>query len=161
MMGTALEGALRSVQMAIGHFEATGDVQEQPRSADGRPRLHPKIEAACGKLLNDEHYPQATFEASKALIQMLQQKSGVKKEGLPLVEEALAPKGPRLAFNALETMADQDEQRGIFDLTHGVVLAIRHLNAHTVGQQGDRDRALELIGLVSFLAHRIDKAKKL
>lgn len=155
-LATALEGAIRSVQMAIGKHRAA---PTPTAPASGRElMLHPAIEAAAGKLFRDGHYPQATFEASKALLQLLSAKTGIKKELTPLVEEALSVKHPRLLFNANQTEAEHDEQRGIFHLAEGVVLAVRHQGAHVADGREERDRALELLGLMSYLAFRIERA---
>jgi uncharacterized protein (TIGR02391 family) len=157
---TALEGAIRSVQMAIGKHRAEATTHNTPAGASsGRElALHPVIEGAAGKLFADGYYPQATFEASKALLHLLSMKTGIKKEHMALVEEALSVKNPRLLFNANETDADHDEQRGIFHLAEGVVLAVRHQGAHVADRREERDRALELLGLISYLAFRIDGA---
>jgi len=156
-LATALEGAIRSVQMAIGKH---GAAPTSTGPASGRElALHPVIEAAAGKLFRDGHYPQATFEASKALLRLLSTKTGINKELTPLVEEALSVKNPRLLFNANQSEAEHDEQRGMFHLAEGVVLAVRHQGAHQDDQREDRDRALELLGLMSFLAFKIEGAE--
>lgn len=156
-LATALEGAIRSVQMAIGKHSA--DAKSPARAPRSRElTLHPAIDSAAGRLFEDGHYSSATFESSKALLRLLSTKTGIKKELTQLVEEALAIKKPRLLFSANQTAAEHDEQRGIFHLTEGVVLAVRHQGAHVAERREERDRALELLGLMSYLAFAIERA---
>lgn len=92
MLSTALDGAIRSVQMAISDHAARADAPPDAVVKGRNVTLHPLIEAAVGKLFDDEHYPQATFAASKALLRLLRTKTASDKELLPLVEEALGIK---------------------------------------------------------------------
>ncbi|MDP9225779.1 MAG: TIGR02391 family protein [Actinomycetota bacterium] len=160
-LATAIEGAIGCVEMAVGDHAGRADQPKTLAAQSVTLRLHPRVEAACSKLLNDMHYPQAVFEASKALMQLVRDKTGLTSDGAQLVESALSPKAPMLAVNKLETEAERDEQRGILHLAQGVVYAIRHQGAHVAGQREERDRAFEMLGIISYLARRIEEATRL
>lgn len=156
MAGTALEAVLRSVEQAIGFY----DDEESVAAPKGEMKLHPRLAKVSEKLIRDGHLPQAAFEASKALIALVQDRTNLTIGGLPLIERALSPNNPMLVFNGLTSEAEVDEHRGIFHLAQGVVLVVRHVGAHTSGRRESDERILELLGTMNYLTHRIEKAQR-
>lgn len=157
MATTAVEAVLRCVEQAVGYY---ADEDESVKTTQTRLELHPRITRVAAKLIRDGHLPQAAFEASKALVALLQERSGLTIDGLPLVERALSMNSPLLTFNALTTETDRDEHRGILHLTQGVVLTVRHVGAHASGRRHDDARTVELLHTINYLMHRVEAAKR-
>jgi uncharacterized protein (TIGR02391 family) len=133
-------------------------------------QLHPVIKNASEKLFKDKHYAQAIFEAYKALINYVKEKSGEKTlDGQELMEEVFSvnydrrtleiKKKPILQLNELSTREDIDEQMGFMHLFRGSVMGIRNPKAHGLIKQEDPFKALEYLSLASLLAKRVDEAK--
>jgi uncharacterized protein (TIGR02391 family) len=58
-----------------------------------------------------------------------------------------------------KTETDQSEQRGMMNLYAGVMLAFRNPRAHGLVDD-EATNALEIIGLVNFLAKSLNRAKR-
>ena len=122
--------------------------------------LHPRIAAACVDLYQDEHYPNAVFDASKTLINFVKEKSGRHDlDGAPLMRQVFSKNDPILAFNDLMDQSDLDEQEGMMHIYEGVALGIRNPRGHGFPEDS-LERALEYIVLISLLAHRLEETRK-
>jgi len=134
--------------------------------------LHPIIKNASEKLFKDKHYTQAIFEAYKALINYVKEKSGQKiSDGKDLMGKVFGvkyeygketldiKKKPILQLNELRTREDIDEQEGFMHLFIGSVVGIRNPKAHGRIEQTDPFKTLEYLSLASLLAKRVDEAK--
>ena len=132
--------------------------------------IHPIIKDASEKLFKDGHYPQAIFEAYKALINYVKEKSGETiLDGKKLMGKVFSfkreketleiTKKPVLQLNELRSREDLDEQEGFMHLFMGSVLGIRNPKAHGIIKQKDPFKTLEYLSLASLLAKRIDEAK--
>ncbi|MEM0049774.1 MAG: TIGR02391 family protein [Candidatus Bathyarchaeia archaeon] len=130
--------------------------------------LHPIIREACEKLFKDGHYSQAIFEAYKALINYVKEKSEEKTlDGKDLMGKVFRvehknlriEKKPILQLNELTTREDIDEQEGFMYIFMGVVEGIRNPKAHAKIEQKDPFKTLEYLSLASLLAKRVDEAK--
>jgi uncharacterized protein (TIGR02391 family) len=125
-------------------------------------RLHPEIESVSGDLLRDGHYKQAALEAYICVINKVKYHSGLDMEGDQLVNHAFGCDGgrqPVLAFNALSTDAEQDEQRGIMYLFKGIV-GLRNAKAHSNVLFNDESRAHEYLALASLLMRLLEIAPR-
>jgi uncharacterized protein (TIGR02391 family) len=133
-------------------------------------QLHPVIKDASEELFKDKHYAQAIFEAYKALINYVKEKSGKKTlNGQDLMGKVFdvkydkktlkVEKKPILQLNELCTREDMDEQRGFMYLFIGSVMGIRNPKAHGVIKQKDPFKTLEYLSFASLLAKRVDEAK--
>ena len=131
-----------------------------PRVALAGRTLNPAIFRAAERLYLNAHYPQAVFEAGKALIDLVRRKSGSTLDGAPLMQNVFSVNNPVLAFNALSDQSDRDEQQGLMQLYTGAVLAIRNPGGHRVHAVEQPDRALQHLDLLSYLANRLDEATK-
>lgn len=157
-METRLRGLIAKLE------ETRLDLQESPEVQSLQlfqgMRLHPRIRAVCSDLFRDGHYPQAVFDASKALVNLVKEKSGRDDlDGVGLMTEVFSVNNPILRFNDLTTQSDKDEQKGMMHLFMGVTLGVRNPRGHSF--LGDSpDEALEFIGLMSLLANRLEKAKR-
>ena len=125
-----------------------------------RLNLHPRIREVARDLFVDGHRWDAVFAASKALLNYVKEKSGRHDvDGAPLVRAVFSKNNPVLAFNDLTDQVDLDEQEGMMHLFEGAVLAIRNPGGHSF-PEGPEQRAIEQISLLSFLAYRVQEAKR-
>lgn len=137
-------------------FDATSRARDAFRSLD----LHPRIAAVASRLYLDGHYSEAVFNASKALINFVQEKSSrFDLDGAPLVRTVFSANSPILLFNDLVDQSDRDEQEGMMHLFEGAVLGIRNPRGHSFLDDAP-DRALEYIALLSLLAKRLEETKR-
>lgn len=119
--------------------------------------IHSRIAGVSHDLYSDDHYGSAVFDASKALINYVKERSGCYKlDGAPLMRKVFSRKNPILAFNTLKDQSDLDEQEGMMHLYEGAVLAIRNPRGHTFVDDSP-ERALQYIGLLSMLANRLEE----
>ena len=81
-------------------------------------------------------------------------------DGAPLMQAVFSVNNPVLAFNGLTDQSDRDEQQGMMQLYAGAVMAIRNPGGHRVAVIEQPDRALQHLELLSYLAYRLDEAKK-
>lgn len=122
--------------------------------------LHARIATVCVDLYRDGHYPQAVFDASKALVNFVKERSAkYDLDGTKLMTTVFSKNNPILAFNDLKDQSDLDEQEGMMYLFMGAVLGVRNPRGHSFLTDSPQD-ALEYIGLLSLLANRVDKAKR-
>jgi uncharacterized protein (TIGR02391 family) len=136
------------------------DPTSRSRSAFQGMDLHERIAAVCTDLYRDGHYPEAVFNASKALVNYVKEKSGRHDlDGAALMRTVFSKNNPILAFNALADQTDLDEQEGMMHLFEGAVMAIRNPRGHSFLTDSP-ERALEYIALLSLLANRVGEAKR-
>lgn len=123
-------------------------------------QLHTRIASVCSDLYKDGHYTQAVFDASKALVNFVKERSGRHDlDGVSLMTNVFSKNNPILAFNDLSDQSDFDEQEGMMHLFMGAVLGVRNPRGHSLLTDSPEE-ALEFIGLISLLANRVEKAKR-
>jgi uncharacterized protein (TIGR02391 family) len=162
----AIPGAISRLEGLIDRLEEKkahlGEPSVAPRVAFQGRKLNPAILASAAALYLDGHYPQAVFEAGKALVALVKAKSGkFDVDGAPLMQAVFSVNNPVLAFNTLADQSDRDEQQGMMQLYVGAVMAIRNPGGHRVGMVEQPERALQHLDLLSYLSHRLDDAKKI
>ena len=157
-VGNAISKLQSAVDILKEHLEDSGDtVSGRAIRAYEGLELHPEIARAASKRFRDGHYSDAVEAAVKALNGLVRLRSGLELDGAKLMQKAFSPNAPILAFNALASPSDQDEQRGYMMLFDGAVAGLRNPRAHGFVQ--DRpERALEFIAFVSLLAKLLDDA---
>ena len=122
--------------------------------------LHPRIAAVCLGLYSDGHYSNAVYDASKALNNLVKERSGRHDiDGASLMRVVFTKNGPILAFNEMNDQSDLDEQEGMMHLYEGVALGIRNPRGHDFPEDTP-ERALEYISLISLLANRLEETHK-
>jgi uncharacterized protein (TIGR02391 family) len=137
-----------------------GGVVPTPSSYFDRLNLHPRIrEVSRGRFMDG--YPwDAVFAASKALMNYVKELSGRHElDRAPLMTTVFSKNDPILAFNNLADKTDSDEQEGMMHLFMGAVLAIRNPGGHSF-PEGPEQWAIEYISFLSFLAYRVQEAKR-
>ena len=128
-------------------------------TAPDQYRFHPEIEGVSGALYRNGHYRDAALTAYIRVIEAVRERSGVAEDGDSLMGQVFAfqHKAPVLAFNDLQTQAEQDEQQGLFYLYKGIV-GLRNSKAHSVRVFDDPQRAHEYLALASLLMRLLEIA---
>jgi uncharacterized protein (TIGR02391 family) len=130
------------------------------REAFNQLDLHPRIASASVELYRDGHYQNAVLNAGIALANYVQKKSARGDlDGANLMHTVFSKNNPVLKFNDESEKTDQDEQEGLMHLFVGAHQALRNPRAHTL-EPDSPEEALEAIALFSFLAKRLDRAKR-
>lgn len=125
-----------------------------------RAELHPRIAEVCTDLYQDGHYADSVFNAAKALINFVKERSGVhEKDGADLMRTVFSKNSPILFFNEFKDQSDYDEQEGMMHLFEGAVLALRNPRGHSF-RYDTSEKALEYIVFLSMLAKRLTEAKR-
>jgi uncharacterized protein (TIGR02391 family) len=131
-----------------------------PSTYFDRLNLHPRVLGVSRGLFLDGHPWQAVFEASKALVNYIKERSGRHDlDGTSLVRTVFSRNDPILAFNDLSDQTKQDEQEGMMHLFEGAILGIRNPGGHSF-PEGPEQRAVEYMSLLSLLAYRVQEAKR-
>jgi uncharacterized protein (TIGR02391 family) len=137
-----------------------GGVAPAPAGYFDRLNLHPRIREVSRDLFMDGHPWEAVFNASKALVNYVKERSGRHDfDGTPLMRTVFSKNAPVLAFNDLADATDLDEQEGMMHLFEGAVMAIRNPGGHDF-PEGPEQRAIEYISFLSLLAYRVQVAKR-
>jgi uncharacterized protein (TIGR02391 family) len=111
-------------------------------------------------LYHDGHYTDAVFNASKALVNFVKERSRRDDlDGAHLMRTVFSKSTPVLAFNDLKDQTNLDHQEGMMHLFEGAVLALRNPRAHALLDDSPED-ALEYIALLSILAKHLERAKR-
>jgi uncharacterized protein (TIGR02391 family) len=94
--------------------------------------LHPRIADVCADLYRDGHYSEAVFNASKAIVNYVRERSARHDlDGAALMRTVFSKNNPILVFNALADQSDLDEQEGMMHLFEGAVMGIRNPRGHS------------------------------
>lgn len=120
--------------------------------------IHEAMPAKVRKLFDDAHYAQATFEAAKFLDKHVAKKSGLRKSGASLMQEAFKETSPAIALNPMSSTSETDEQKGYQWIFTGSVWAIRNPRGHEFDVQDDMNICLDHLSFFSMLMRRLQKA---
>ncbi len=125
--------------------------------------LHPAIWHSAAHLFDGGHYRQAVQTAGQALESHLQEISGPSLSGQDLAKLfAATGAGPRLHFSDLEpdgkTYASARD--GAASLIRGAMMGIRNLVSHPEWPDPTETEALEMLAVMSYVVHLVDRASK-
>jgi uncharacterized protein (TIGR02391 family) len=125
-----------------------------------RRGVHPDVLSFCRAELVADNYFHAVLEATKSIADKLRAKTGLTKDGAPLVDATLCGDIPRLAINALETDSQRSEQSGFANLVKGTFGMFRNPTAHEarVLWAMTKEDAEDLLSLASLIHRRLDNA---
>ncbi len=95
--------------------------------------VHPLVMKFCNEQFLQGDYFHAIFEASKGVVNRIQQLSGIQKDGNSLVSTVFSDKQPILVIkgNMLATETDRDIYSGLRNLLRTVIFLYRNPKAHT------------------------------
>ena len=124
--------------------------------------LHPTIWDAAAHLFEGGHYRQAVQTAGQALESHLQAIAGAELAGQDLAKLfASGGEGIRLHFPELDpdgkTYASARE--GAASLIRGAMMGVRNLVSHPEWQDPSESEALEMLAVLSYVAHLVDRAE--
>ncbi|HEV8230035.1 MAG TPA: TIGR02391 family protein [Candidatus Limnocylindria bacterium] len=159
---TGIPRTVAMLEGLISHLEEKRELlgPTMPDPAAGAEAIHPRLANVARELYRDRHYAQAVAEAAKALVNMVKERSRVDDaDGTALMTRVFSVNSPVLAFNDLKDQTDRDEQQGMMHLYAGAVLAIRNPRSHD-NVLDSRESAGEMLGLLSFLARRLDDTRR-
>jgi len=130
-------------------------------------QFHPKLVEASESLFVDTHYSEAIEKATKALIELVKQKTGYPKnksrnreiDGKDLMSKVFNEEKPMIALNNLKRDSDRDEQEGFRFLYMGTVVGIKNPKSHSLANLKDPYKSLEYLSLISLLMKRADEGK--
>lgn len=124
--------------------------------------FHPTIWNAAAHLFDGGHYRQAVQTAGQALESHLQTIAGPGVAGQDLAKLfASSGDGARLHFAELEPegKAYSSAREGAAALVRGSMMAIRNLVSHPEWTDPSDSEALEMLAVLSFVAHLVDRAE--
>ena len=156
------DGKLRAAQKATTLTEAQERAGELRKELQRRA-IHPDVLQFCRAELLQNNYFHAILEATKSVAEKIRHKSGLQKDGAPLVDAAFGmglSAHPLLAFNSLQTESERSEHTGLMNLLKGALGTFRNPTAHApkiAWAVTERD-ALEALTLLSMLHRRLDGA---
>lgn len=117
------------------------------------------IKEQVRKLFENRHYPQAVFEAVKALLELIKIKTGLReKDGRPidgaeLVEYAFNEKRV-ITFRNIQQPELGNVEKGFIGLLQYLTKTVRNTHAHQTAYVSEAD-ALRDINIACFLAYQI------
>ena len=124
---------------------------------------HPEIFKYCESDLKQGDYFTASLESCKGLFQRIRDMSGIKKDGVKLIDAAFKGDNPFLSLNNLETETAQSEQMGLIHLLKSCAMMIRNPKAHEpkiLQEEGEEKDILKEFYLISMAHGELDKCKQ-
>lgn len=122
--------------------------------------LHPVIiEKPYNHFLKGD-YHEAVLYSMLAVFDHLKQRTGLRLDGYDLAQIVFDPKKPILIVSTMHSESGRSEQTGFMNLLKGAYSYIRNPNAHSQLEKPSRELAAQNLIFASFLAKRIDDAKK-
>ena len=116
---------------------------------------------ASRQLFSDGHYARAVEEAFKCLNNEVKAISGIDdRDGANLMRKAFSANDPTLMLNELQSLSEQDEQKGYMDLYAGSMTGIRNPRAHEHELEDSPEEALEMLIFANHLMRKLRSATK-
>jgi uncharacterized protein (TIGR02391 family) len=155
------DGKLRRVAAAHTLTEAEQRA-DRLRAELTRRRIHPDVLRFCRAELLVDDYFHAVFEAAKSVADKLRRMTGLRLDGVQLVDAAfdLGQAGPFLVVNRLRDQTERNEHQGTADLMRGMFKLFRNVPAHVARIEGHvlEEDAMDLLVMASYLHRRLDAA---
>jgi len=126
--------------------------------------LHSTIWEAAAHLFDGGHYRQAVQAAGQALESHLQALAGPSLSGQSLAKLfGSGSDGPRLYFAGLDLDGKtyRSAREGAANLIRGSMLGVRNLVSHPEWPDPGENEALEMLAVLSYVAHLVDRAEPL
>ena len=139
------------------------DTKEVPSSSDWVWQgIHPRVAKFARPRFKDGYFGEAVEasykEVNEVVKQIVRDAGGPELDGAALMNTAFSPNNPLIELTELETITDQDIQKGYMQIMAGAMTGIRNPKAHG-NLNPPPSEALHLIYLASLLMHKIDKRK--
>jgi hypothetical protein len=126
--------------------------------------LHQTIWDAAAHLFDGGHFRQAVQTAGQALESHLQTIAGPELGGQDLAKLfAVSGDGVRLHFSELDSNGKTylSAREGAASLIRGAMMAVRNLVSHPEWPNPSESEALEMLAVLSYVAHLVDRAEKI
>jgi uncharacterized protein (TIGR02391 family) len=120
--------------------------------------LHPVVSESAYAQFRAGHLRDSVFNAFVAVFDLLRARTGLDKDGGPLVAEALSLERPKLIISTLTTESGQNEQKGFIQILQGAFLGVRNPKAHSLTSDLSTTTAAQYLVFASLLARRIEEA---
>ncbi|HEX9082922.1 MAG TPA: TIGR02391 family protein [Holophagaceae bacterium] len=120
--------------------------------------LHPSILASSFHLFRTGSYRDAVLNAVISVYDMIRAKTGIDKDGTPLVGEVFSLDHPILLLADINTESGRNEQKGFIQILQGVYLGIRNPKAHSLNSDLNQHNTAQYLVLASLLARRVDES---
>lgn len=141
--------------------KSLGEVQR--RTKELREKMtgygaHPEVLKCCRDELLAKDYFHAVQEAAKSLSDRVRTMSGLTMDGAALFNTAFAVSNPYIAYNALRTSSEQNQQNGLKEMLCGVTHMVRNVTAHELRIHWDinEKEAVEILTQISYLHKLLD-----
>ena len=139
------------------------NTKEVPSSSDWVWQyIHPRVATLARPRFKDGYYGEAVEasykEVNEAVKQIVRDVDGRELDGAALMNFAFSANKPVIELTELETISDQDIQRGYMQIMAGAMTGIRNPKAHG-NLNPPPGEALHLIYLASLLMRKIDERK--
>ena len=156
------DGRLRQVAAADTLTEAQ-QMADELRAELRRRGVHGDVLAFCrAELLeaSPPNYFHAVLEATKSVAEKIRNKTGLTGDAAELVDSALSLKKPLLAINSLQNDSEKAEHTGFANMLKGMFGTFRNPTGHAprILWKIEKQDALDLFSLVSYLHRRLDQA---
>ncbi|MGE0065889.1 MAG: TIGR02391 family protein [Solirubrobacterales bacterium] len=153
-------------QLVSGEKSSTADDAraraDQLRVKLSERRVHHDVLRFCNAELVQRNYFHAVLEAAKSISAKIRDRTGLKGDGIDLVNEAFSLKEgmPPLAFNALQSKSERSAHSGYANFARGIVGAFRNPTAHEPKVEFDMSEAdaLDMLTTISLVHRRLDEA---
>lgn len=124
-------------------------------------RYHKLILNNCTKYLEHEDYFHAVNEATKVFIKHIQEISKIESDGYKLIYKVLDENNPVIKITDCSTESLKSYQRGIKEISLGVVSAFRNPTAHepVLSWEISREDCNDILCTLSFLLRKIDESQ--
>jgi uncharacterized protein (TIGR02391 family) len=115
--------------------------------------VHPEISALARDFIGTKRPGVAVFEATKALRNLLRERTGLRTDGIPLLESSFK----KLVVGNEATRTGRNFHDGTAALARGIMLSMRNKGAHDVDTM-EVTEAIESLATISLVFRRIEKA---
>jgi uncharacterized protein (TIGR02391 family) len=142
----------------------TGLALESPTAAThyAVADLHPDVRAVAEPLLAGNHYAEAVGRAVKELNFAVRKRTArTADEGVRMMMQVFAPDAnshPRLLLGPISHEWEKDRQEGFRFMMAGVQQGIANVDKHGRLAISNRQAALEMLAMVSFLMRQVESA---
>ncbi len=154
--------ALVVLQTRLAEQERMTSILEPTGPQLSTSSLHRTVWLAASNLFDGGHYRQAVQTAGQALESHLQTIAGPAASGQDLARLfATGGDGPRLHFSELNPDGKTyvSAREGAAALIRGSMMAVRNLVSHSEWRDPSEDEALEMLAVLSYVAHLVDRAE--
>jgi uncharacterized protein (TIGR02391 family) len=120
--------------------------------------LHPVVIDSSYAQFRAGRLRDAVLNSIIAVFDLLRVRTGLDRDGVQLVDEALSIEHPRLIISPLDTESGKNEQKGFIQILRGAYQGVRNPKAHSLSSDLNVINAGQYLVFASLLARRIDEA---